>query len=120
MVALGDLVWTYQMSQESANYESSLYPPPIEPWQGKITNILLNKDGSIYAIRVSRFDKATGKPDLDSNATSFCRASEYFLSREEAVIFYHAAVRRTIAGLEYQIAEYEGSLKQYPLSITKN
>lgn len=96
------------------SFESSCYndEKPCQPWLGKIvTSRDLDSKDPVYEL--SRFNRETGEPDLDSNATAYVRGRDLFACEAEARQYYFEAALRYTQSILLDLAEYQEAVSKY-------
>ena len=105
-VKLGDVFWCILPSIESEGYGEQT---PREPWRGQI----VSASGGYNALFKLAYLGKDGEPDLDSNATSYCRVKDLFCSKQDAVKAYKEAMQKHIEGMEEELAKQKEELRLY-------
>jgi hypothetical protein len=96
MIEISDIRWCILPDSESSGYDDI---KPRKPWLGKVTSA---KPG--YSIRICSYNPETGSIDDDSNASTYAREEDLFLTEQEARKAYLSAMNDYISDLQNQIA----------------
>ncbi len=86
---VGNKYWTIKNVTETSNYETN--DPPPKPWIGLLTETKLP---STNISKLCCFDKETGEPDHDTNASAWVGYGDIFFTETEARVEF---VRATLS-----------------------
>jgi hypothetical protein len=92
----GGIVYTFVASDESAAYGDTA---PRKPYPAKVYR---TRNGGV---KVCRFDKVTGEPDHDTNASTYVYPGQVFATMEECELRYRGMKAAYARGLLQQAME---------------